>query len=403
MLEVDLHSRSRLAGYEPEILFNTTVLIVGAGALGQNLALNLALAGIGELNIVDFDVFEAHNATRSPLYPTAEEQLRWGIEKAKVAAHKLLPMMTAPSAKVRYAVAPIQALGDFPMARAQIVYAAVDNPGARAYLAERCRNVRRPLIEAGFHAETMNLSIFGPDTDEPCYRCLNPEKVGAYSCTRYALQVEEMQAIPAIQNTAAVLAGLQAEVGIQWLHGEQTLRNKRVYANIRTMSMSTIHLARSLQCPGVHWQSVNPSPIVLEVGGDDPLEHLLKAVAKEVGPAQIRFPEPLVMCNFCTRCNGVTDAHTPEWRWLVSPRCLNCEGPFSPALNGRQVGSRAGVHTNEEDEVTRLTCAEVGLPAGATFEVWPDTYRFEPDERYLMQVKGTIDQLMRELSNARVS
>jgi len=217
MLDHDIHSRSRLAGYDPEKLFSARVLIVGAGALGQNLALDLALAGIGEISIVDFDLFEPHNVTRSPLYPTqAAERQAWGLEKAKVVAHKLLPLMTAPQPKVYYAVAPIQALGDLPIAHAHLVYAAVDNTEARAYLAEHCHIVYRPLIEAGFHAEIFTLTTFGPDGNDPCYRCMHPERLGAYSCTHYALQVEQAQAIPAIQNTAAVVAGIQAESGIQW-------------------------------------------------------------------------------------------------------------------------------------------------------------------------------------------
>lgn len=46
--EVELNgkvfSRERLAGYDPELMSRSTVLIVGAGALGQNTALNLAVA-----------------------------------------------------------------------------------------------------------------------------------------------------------------------------------------------------------------------------------------------------------------------------------------------------------------------------------------------------------------------
>ena len=46
-------SRELLAGYNPKLLAESTVLIVGVGALGQNLALNLALSGVGKLRIID--------------------------------------------------------------------------------------------------------------------------------------------------------------------------------------------------------------------------------------------------------------------------------------------------------------------------------------------------------------
>jgi molybdopterin/thiamine biosynthesis adenylyltransferase len=395
MIEDDIHSRSRLAGYRPEYLFNANVLIVGAGALGQNLALDLALAGIGELNIVDFDTFEPQNVTRSPLYPNEHERHIWGLEKAKAVAHKLRPLMTAPTPKIRYAVAPIQSLGDLPIAEADIVYAAVDNAEARAYLAERCRITHRPLIEAGFHAEIFTLTVFGPDIADPCYLCVHPTRVGAFSCTRYALQVQQTRAIPAIQNTAAVLAGLQAESGIQWLHGEYSLRNKRVYGNTRTLSMSMYDLPLSSECLGVHQRYINDTPEAIQAQADKPLEGLLRAIEKKIGVAILRFPEPLVIRNFCTRCNLLVDVYVPEWRWLAAPLCTTCGGPYLPANEGSYLSSRTEIHTSNRSEITQLTCTQAGLPGGTIIEVWPDLP--QQDSGYLMQMSGTIDQLMIEI------
>lgn len=401
MIQDDVHSRSRLAGYKPEILSNSTVLIVGVGALGQNLALNLALAGVGEIIIVDADTFERHNATRSPLYPAEQEQARWGLEKAKVVAHKLLPMMTASVPKVYYAVTAIQALGDMPIVHANVVFAAVDNPSARAYLAERCHIAHRPLIEGGFHAEIFNLTIFGPDMNDPCYRCLFPEKVGAYSCTNYAIQVEQAQAIPAIQNTAAVLAGLQAEAGIQWLHNEYSMRNKRIHGNIRRLSTNVSGFIFSPDCPGVHEPNIYPTTIHLEIQEEEPFAHLLAAIEKEVGPAVVRFPEPFILRNFCTSCNRVTDAYVPEWQWLKTPRCTQCNGPFEPASAGQYIEGKREIHTGDRNEVTELSCKRVGFPAGMMVEVWPEQTSAsfnQPDSCYLMQISGVMSQAMVELT-----
>lgn len=396
MVENDIHSRSRLAGYSPEILFNSCVLIVGVGALGQNLALNLALAGVGELLIVDFDVFEAHNATKSPLYPTIEEQERWGKEKAKVVAHKLLPMMTASSPCIRYAVAPIQSLGDLPLNQAQLVFAAVDNQNARAYLAERCHLVRRPLIEGGLYAENLNISVCGPDSDDPCYRCISPGKQGAFPCTLHALMVEQQQALPAIQNTAAVLAGLQAEAGIRWLHGEQSLRNMYIHANIHTMTMETVHIVRDSFCPGIHWPHPLLPPKVLEVGGNDTLAQLMKAVEEQIGSAEIRFPDVFVVRTFCAHCEHLTEAYVPAWDWLASPYCVNCGGPFTLAEEHSQLSGKESVYTNgDEEDIVSLKCTQVGLPSGTICEIWPRANREQFGERYFIQLQGSIDELMK--------
>ncbi|MGI9058482.1 MAG: hypothetical protein ACR2H5_07880 [Ktedonobacteraceae bacterium] len=259
----------------------------------------------------------------------------------------------------------------------------------------------RPLIEGGFFAENLNVSVFGPNSDDPCYRCIRPEKKGAFSCTRYALSVEAQQAIPAIQNTAAVLGGLQAEIGIQWLHGERSMRSKMVHANIHTMTMGTVQIAHAASCPGIHWSHTNLSPQKLAVEGDDTLAQLMKVVAAEIGLAEIRFPDVVVMRNFCTQCNRLTDARVPEGVWLASPRCVECGGPFDLTDEDNPLSGKVGIYTNErEEEIVGLTCKQVGLPSGTLCEIGPVANREQFGERYFLQLKGTLGELMEEVPSS---
>ncbi len=82
-------SRERAAGYDPDTLCKGKILLGGAGAGANNTALTLALSTVGEVRLVDFDKYEDHNATRSPFYPTPEEQADLGLGKARVVAHKM--------------------------------------------------------------------------------------------------------------------------------------------------------------------------------------------------------------------------------------------------------------------------------------------------------------------------
>jgi molybdopterin/thiamine biosynthesis adenylyltransferase len=390
-----LHSRSASAGYRPDLLFASVALVVGAGALGQNLASNLALAGVGEIDVVDLDVFEGHNATRSPLYPGADEARRWGMDKARVVAHTLLERMTAPSPIARYAVAPIQALGDLPLARADLVFSAVDSDQARAYLAERCRLVRRPLFEGGFRGSLVNVSVFGPDPEDACYRCLHPTTVGAFSCNAYALRLEAERIIPAIQTAAAVLGGLQAEVGIQWLHGDRARRNTRTSANIRAMTMRTVELTTNPRCPGVHWVAPD-EPHDLDLGAEASVRDLLAAVREVVGPAWVVLPTTLVMRHFCSGCHRVVEVQLPEWGWLSSGAlCVDCGGAFRLAAPGRVPSPVFRLHTDIETEVGELTCAAAGLAPGCLVEVAPERHRDGVGgERCLVRLRGDLATLM---------
>ncbi|MFN8396664.1 MAG: ThiF family adenylyltransferase [Bacteroidia bacterium] len=66
------------------------VLVVGAGALGNEVLKNLALLRVGHVVIMDFDRIEAHNLSRSVLF-RAEDADGQHV-KAMVAAMRLLEL-----------------------------------------------------------------------------------------------------------------------------------------------------------------------------------------------------------------------------------------------------------------------------------------------------------------------
>jgi molybdopterin-synthase adenylyltransferase len=64
-----------------------SVLIVGCGALGSNLANTMVRAGVGNVRIVDRDFLEMNNLQRQVLFD--EDDVKSGLPKAIVAAEKL--------------------------------------------------------------------------------------------------------------------------------------------------------------------------------------------------------------------------------------------------------------------------------------------------------------------------
>src|SRR5512135_2405384 len=57
-----------ISWWEREKVLNSKVMVIGAGALGNEVIKNLALMGVGHLFIVDFDKVEAANLSRSILF-----------------------------------------------------------------------------------------------------------------------------------------------------------------------------------------------------------------------------------------------------------------------------------------------------------------------------------------------
>ena len=71
------------------------IMVVGAGAIGNELIKNLALLGIGRILIFDMDDIENTNLTRSVLYRCSDV----GRYKAEVAAERAMEMNPDVKAK----------------------------------------------------------------------------------------------------------------------------------------------------------------------------------------------------------------------------------------------------------------------------------------------------------------
>lgn len=396
----EIFSRERLAGYDPECLRRSVALIVGAGALGQNVALNLALSGIGEIRIVDRDEFEPHNRTRSPLFPLAEEQSRYGMKKARAVAHKLRPLMTASNPLVRYAHAWVQALGDGAFKGVSIILACVDKPSARAYLSDKARLHGIALIEAGFEAAEISLSCFPvvraqAAQDAPCWRCANQEtevEGGLFSCALYAKQADEAGVIPAIQNAAATLAGLQAEAAILSLHEGQCspLGFRAMDLNIRTGLSRLIKLSTDPSCPGLH-RSLDATPHKLRTLPGDTIKQLLEEVGDYLGgPPRIELESPLVWTAACQRCTRMADVRSPMWEWAMSLRCQSCQGAY-PLITEKTADTPLiyyYIDSESRDEILKATCAEMGFSALALIEA-----SVEKQPTQLFELAGSLEHL----------
>jgi len=84
--DADRYARLRLIRWwDQDRLRAAKVLVVGAGAIGNEVLKNLALVGIGHMVVVDFDTIEDSNLARCVLFRAADR----GESKAQVAGRAL--------------------------------------------------------------------------------------------------------------------------------------------------------------------------------------------------------------------------------------------------------------------------------------------------------------------------
>ncbi len=383
MTGFEIHSRSRLAGYDPGKLAAARVTIVGLGALGQNLLQTLVLSGVGRFLLIDYDNFEDHNATRSPFFPAAAEVRLLGNQKAPIVAHRALAVSTASSPQILYQNDTAQRCGDRIIRWADVVVAAVDSVSARAWLAERARLHSKPLVEGGFFGPEFNFSAFSAEAGTGCYRCFNPAKVSSASCTQYAMDAERQNVVPAIQATAAVLGGLMAEQVINIIHDRETSYGIRYYGNARQAAMRSALLRPDPQCPGEH----HPLPVramAPETRKLRTVEDLFASVREHERKGWIAPAEPIVLTAGCTACATKCVVKAAESSWMINARCGECGGPWPRSeMTAPGLVSVLDLETEPDDQTCLVELAELGLGPGGCVLVDPAD---EPP--YLFEIPG---------------
>ena len=175
MSTLDRYSRQTLFGpigkNGQERLGDSSVAIIGCGALGTVLANNLCRAGIGRLVIADRDYIELNNLQRQILFD--EEDIARRLPKAIAAAEKLHRVNS--TTKIEALVEDINVDGiESLVQNVDLVLDATDNFETRYLLNDVCVKYARPWIYSGVIASygvTMNI-VPG---DTPCLRCIFPE------------------------------------------------------------------------------------------------------------------------------------------------------------------------------------------------------------------------------------
>ena len=216
----DRYSRLKLAGWQPDILRQARVLVAGAGALGNEVIKNLALLGIGYILVVDFDLIEITNLSRSVLFREAD----LGQSKAQVAAQRARELN--PGIQVEWFEGDIGLeLGSGVFRRMDIVFGCLDNRAARLSVNRHCWLTDTPWVDGALNGLDGLVRIFVPG-EGPCYECTLTEQdyqdlSRRFSCTGIQLKTFNEGLVPTTPTSASLIAAVQVEKAVRWLHGAQ--------------------------------------------------------------------------------------------------------------------------------------------------------------------------------------
>ncbi len=143
------------------------VLVVGAGGLGSPALLYLAASGVGEITLIDDDVVALGNLHRQILY----QELDIGLSKVTQAAEKLKALNSSITINPicdRLDKSNIKSLID----GVSLVIDGSDNIQTRYLINDQCIESGVPWVFAAVSAFEIQVSVFGQNQSDLCYRCL---------------------------------------------------------------------------------------------------------------------------------------------------------------------------------------------------------------------------------------
>ncbi len=349
----DRYSRLRLIGWwDQDKLSASRVLVVGAGALGNEVLKNLALVGIGQIVLIDFDTVNHSNLSRSVLFRATDS----GKSKSQVAADAARLMN--PDCRIDDLCGDVMADIGLGLVRdSDVVICCVDNREARLWINRMCWKVGTSWIDGGIQEINGVAKVFNPH-DGACYECAMTEQDYQLIQLRYScplLKLEEMQQgkVPTAPTIASIIGGLQAQEALKLIHGLPTdAGTAMVFNGVANQFYKTRYPFRE-DCLSHEYYD---APLSLSLSAKrSTVGELLEAVASETGHAceAIELDRDFLVRLSCNTCKTNHEINRP--RNSVNMKLAICN-------DCNDVMSQDAISEIAPGQFNERNLAEMGIP-----------------------------------------
>ncbi|PKB58853.1 MAG: thiamine biosynthesis protein ThiF [SAR202 cluster bacterium Casp-Chloro-G2] len=217
-------------------LMGAKALIIGAGGLGSPSAIYLALAGVGTVGIVDFDVVELSNLQRQVLHHTAD------VGRPKV--QSAIDNIKAYNPDVNVVVHETRLESDNAMeiiGQYDLVINGADNFATRYLVNDACYLLKKPLVDGSILIFDGQATVFLPG--EGCYRCLFPSPPPPGMVPNCA----EAGVLGALTG---LVGSIQATEALKYFLGiGESLSSRLLLIDALSMTFREVRLKKNPDCP----------------------------------------------------------------------------------------------------------------------------------------------------------
>ncbi|MEM2838619.1 MAG: ThiF family adenylyltransferase [Thermoplasmata archaeon] len=210
-----LDRSKRIEWLDMDRVSESSALVLGAGALGNEVVKNLVLSGLRELAIVDFDRVERSNLSRCVFF--SEMDALQGAHKAEALARAAMALV--PGVFIKPIVGRVENLTTEDFEKHDLVFGCLDNFNARLHANSYSRSAGVPYIDGGMQGTIGKVFVSLPDG--PCLECasnITHSRIAAlrYSCTGRDVSFF-MPPVPAEITTTSIVSALAVREGLRFL------------------------------------------------------------------------------------------------------------------------------------------------------------------------------------------
>ncbi len=346
-----------ISWWDQERLATAKVVVIGAGALGNEIVKNLALLGIGRVFLADLDTVENSNLSRSVLFRAAD----CGRAKVDVAAERGKEIY--PDMRVRpFRGNVVYELGLGIYRWADVIIGGLDNREARVAINSAAARTGKVWIDGAIERLDGVARVFDPACG-PCYECTMSETdwkmlEARRSCALLTRDQMEAGKVPTTPTTASIIAGTQVQEAVKFLHGMDTISGQGFVFDGTYHQSYLVTYTQKDDCPA--HDPFEPIEAWDRTVSELTVGELHDRVCSDLGSsdAVIELNHDLLSGLQCPTCDNVEPRFTSLARVTesdgVCPTCGEQRVPQTYHSIGRELGNAATLREK--------TLAEIGVP-----------------------------------------
>ncbi|MCD6356021.1 MAG: ThiF family adenylyltransferase, partial [Anaerolineaceae bacterium] len=291
---------SFISWWEREKVENAKIMVVGAGALGNEVIKNLALMGIGYIFIIDFDTIELANLSRSVLFRESDS----GRKKSEIAAARAKEIN--PNIHVQYFHGDVtSALGLGVFRRMDVIIGCLDNREARLAINRFAYWINKPWVDGAIQEFLGLARVFIPGKGA-CFECTLTEQARRdlsirYSCPLLARENILLGKVPTTPTIASIIGAIQSQEALKIIHNKPVEPGKVIHFNGMTNEVHITAYTPVEDCES-HWTYGDIIELPLRASTTT-IQDILQIAQRDLGPnAVIELDQELVLSLNCPQC-----------------------------------------------------------------------------------------------------